>query len=101
MNLTNPKRPKSLPKFLTPDEVEQILNNTKIESKDPFLTYHSATQKKRETSFYINEEKIVLKPFILPHLSKLNSKDIDKVGGKEKLRNDQGFYVYRNRRLII
>lgn len=32
MNLANPKRPKSLPKFLTPDEVEQILNNTKIET---------------------------------------------------------------------
>lgn len=32
INLTNPKRPKSLPKFLTPDEVEQILNNTKIET---------------------------------------------------------------------
>ena len=32
MNLTVPKRPKSLPKFLTPDEVEQILNNTKIET---------------------------------------------------------------------
>lgn len=32
MNLTNPKRPKSLPKFLTPNEVEQILNNTKIET---------------------------------------------------------------------
>ena len=32
MNLNNPKRPKSLPKFLTPDEVEQILNNIKIET---------------------------------------------------------------------
>ncbi|MDR1327146.1 MAG: site-specific integrase, partial [Heliobacteriaceae bacterium] len=32
MSLTSPKRPKSLPKFLTPDEVEQILNNTKIET---------------------------------------------------------------------
>lgn len=32
MNLNNPKRPKSLPKFLTLDEVEQILNNTKIET---------------------------------------------------------------------
>ena len=32
MNLNNPKRPKSLPKFLTPDEVEKILNNTKIET---------------------------------------------------------------------
>ena len=32
MNLNNPKRPKSLPKFLTPDEVEQILYNTKNET---------------------------------------------------------------------
>ena len=32
MSITSPKRPKSLPKFLTPDEVEQILNNTKIET---------------------------------------------------------------------
>ena len=32
LNITNPKRPKSLPKFLTPDEVEQILNGIKIET---------------------------------------------------------------------
>lgn len=32
MNLNAPKRPKQLPKFLTPYEVEQILNNTKIET---------------------------------------------------------------------
>ncbi len=32
INLNTPKRPKSLPKFLTPDEVEQILNNIKIET---------------------------------------------------------------------
>ena len=31
-NLNNPKKPKSLPKFLTTEEVEQILNNTKIET---------------------------------------------------------------------
>ncbi len=36
MNLNNPKRPKSLPKFLTPDEVEKILNNTKIETPAGF-----------------------------------------------------------------
>jgi tyrosine recombinase XerD len=31
-NLNNPKRPKSLPKFLTPDEIENILNNIKIDT---------------------------------------------------------------------
>ena len=77
------------------------VNNLKIEAKDPFLTYHRATQRKRESSFYINDEKISLKPFILPHMSKLSQSDLDKVGGKDRMRNDQGFYVYRNKRLII
>ncbi len=77
------------------------INGVRIESRDPFLSYHSATQRKRESSFYIHNEKITLKPFILPHLSKLEQRDLDKVGGKDGLRSDQGFYVYRNKRLII
>lgn len=36
MNLTSPKRPKSLPKFLTPDEIEKILNNVKIDTPSGF-----------------------------------------------------------------
>ena len=36
MNLISPKRPKSLPKFLTPDEVEKILNNVKIDTPAGF-----------------------------------------------------------------
>ena len=72
-----------------------------LEARDPFLSYHRATQRKRESSFRINNEKITLKPFILPHLSKLSQDDLDKVGGKDRLRSEQGFYVYRNKRLII
>ena len=37
----------------------------------------------------------------MPHLSKLSQDDLDKVGGKDRLRSEQGFYVYRNKRLII
>ncbi len=36
ISLSAPKRPKSLPKFLTPDEVEQILNNVKIDTPAGF-----------------------------------------------------------------
>ncbi len=88
-------------RFIEEDGLVIRVNGLIIEAKDPFLKYHRATQKKREDSFWINDEKILLKPFILPHLSKLSQEDLDKVGGKEKLRNEQGFYVYRNRRLII
>ena len=77
------------------------INGTAIEPKDPFLSYHTATQKRKEKPIYIEGEKIVLKPFILPHISKLTKQDLEKVGGKENLRTEQGFYVYRNKRLII
>lgn len=76
-------------------------NNLPIEAKDPFLSYHKATQKKKEIPIYIEGKEIILKPFILPHLSKLSQEDLKKVGGKENLKTEQGFYVYRNKRLII
>ena len=77
------------------------INELQVKARDPFLSYHPATQRKKETPIYINGEKILLKPFILPHISKLSQEDLDKVGGKENLRTDQGFYVYRNKRLIV
>jgi tyrosine recombinase XerC len=36
LSLSAPKRPKPLPKFLTPDEVEQILNNVRIDTPAGF-----------------------------------------------------------------
>ena len=36
LSLSAPKRPKPLPKFLTPEEVDQILNNVKIETPAGF-----------------------------------------------------------------
>ncbi len=36
ISLSAPKRPKSLPKFLTPEEIEQILNNIKIDTPSGF-----------------------------------------------------------------
>ena len=77
------------------------LNGRELDSKDPFLSEHPATQRKKEENIYIKGNKIVLKPYILPHLSKLSQSDLDKLGGKERLKNEQGFYVYRNQRLII
>lgn len=77
------------------------INNLPVKAKDPFLSYHKATQKKQDMAIYINNKQITLKPYILPHLSKLSQEDIEKIGGKENLKSEQGFYVYRNKRLII
>ena len=83
------------------DGVKIYVNNVKIEPRDPFLKDHKKTQLKRTQTFKINKSEIIVKPYILPHLNYLTNKDIKKVGGKDGFKNEQGFYVYRNKRLII
>lgn len=85
------------------DEVGLVIevNNRLIEPRDPFVLNNLATQKLKEIPIYIAGQKIVLKPFVLPHLSKISEKEKIKAGGYENLKKEQGFYVYRNKRLII
>lgn len=82
-------------------KLTMYINNQIIEPKDPFLTENKATQVKRTQNVDIKGTTITVKPYILPHLTKLTKEDLRKVGSKEKLRTEQGFYVYRNQRLII
>lgn len=83
------------------DGLNIYVNGNAIEGRDPFLINHKATQRKRPSRILIGGKAIKLQPYILPHISKLSNADLEKVGGKERIRNDQGFYVYRNKRLII
>lgn len=81
--------------------VEIYVNNDKIKAKDPFLTNNNSTISLREQSFEIEGRKILVKPYILPYINKLKQEDFEKIGGKEDLKTNQGFYIYRNKRLII
>ncbi|MEG1008936.1 MAG: ATP-binding protein [Clostridia bacterium] len=83
------------------DKVNIFVNNSLIKPIDPFLINHKSTQILREQSFEIDGSEIVLQPYILPYINKLSLEDIKKVGGKNDLKTNQGFYVYRNKRLII
>ena len=81
--------------------LEIYVNNYKIEALDPFLTKHKGTSIKRTQKIMIRDSSITVKPYILPHINRLNDEDLKKVGGKEDLKKNQGFYIYRNKRLII
>lgn len=76
------------------------INALPIEPADPFLTKRN-TQVMADEVLYIEGAKVVVRPFILPHISALTSDEINALGGKEGLRKSQGFYVYRNKRLLI
>ena len=48
-----------------------------------------------------DDSEIVFQDFILPHFSKLSAQEKTILGGDEGMVRNQGFYVYRNKRLII
>ena len=76
------------------------MNDLSIAPQDPFLIRKS-TQLMDEETIVVRGEKVKVKPYILPHTSKLTKKELAALGGKEGLRKQQGFYVYRNKRLLI
>lgn len=83
------------------NRVSIYFNNNKLKPVDPFLTNNPATQPLSEQTIIINSEPIRVKPFVLPYMSKLTSEDKKMLGDISDLRKTQGFYVYRNKRLII
>jgi len=88
-------------RIISEDSVKIIINGRPIEPKDPFLEDHKSTQRLREQSINIDGETITLQPYILPHRNKLTRDDLRKVGGSDDLRTNQGFYIYRCKRLIL
>jgi hypothetical protein len=88
-------------RIISEERVSIAINGRSIEPKDPFLENHKSTQRLREQSISIDGKTIYLQPYILPHRNKLSRDDLRKVGGADDLRTNQGFYIYRCKRLII
>lgn len=76
------------------------MNATPITPADPFLA-RCNTQAMADEDIYIEGSRVVVRPYILPHISMLSADELTALGGKEGLRKNQGFYVYRNRRLLV
>ena len=83
-----------------------FINELDVKPQDPFLEQHPKTTIKKEIELDIKdsngiERMIKIRPFILPFATELKEKDKQLIGGIENLRAKQGFYIYRNKRLII
>lgn len=77
------------------------INEDLIIGCDPFLENHPKTDSQKPSIIKYHDSEIKIQPYILPHINDLTNEDIQKLGGENSLRNGQGFYVYRNNRLII
>ena len=77
------------------------LNGAPLTAFDPFHEDHGATQRIKLEPLRVGGELVRVQPFILPHYSKLGENEYEKLGGEDGFLRNQGFYVYRNDRLII
>ena len=81
-------------------KLQITINGDMISPIDPFLIKKSSRPMDDEV-FMINGSRITVRPYVLPHFSTLNAKEAKELGGKDGLRKLQGFYVYRNKRLLV
>ena len=76
------------------------INNSQLIPIDPFL--HGRSTKPMESEqIKIRNNNVIVTTYVLPHTSRLSKTELDTLGGKEGLRKSQGFYVYRNKRLVV
>lgn len=78
-----------------------FINEHKIKSFDPFNVKNPATQELEKDEITLDGSKISITPYILPHHSKTKEGEYEHHAGEGGYLVNQGFYVYRNRRLIV
>ena len=77
------------------------LNGRELEPFDPFHSHHPATQHHPDEAFLLDGREIRIRPVTLPHHDKVSQEDWKRYAGQEGYLKNQGFYLYRNRRLIV
>lgn len=91
-------------RYLSGDGVKKLkihMNGLSLTAFDPFyVSKSSVVMDDEKIEIPGREGKVIIRPYLLPHPSNLSKEELEKYGGKDGLRNLQGFYIYRNKRLI-
>jgi hypothetical protein len=77
------------------------LNSNRIASWDPFLEGHAGTQALGEERIRYKGHEVIVRPFVLPHHSKLTETEFRSAAGERGWNAQQGYYVHRRGRLIV
>ncbi|BCL62783.1 ATPase [Desulfomarina profundi] len=92
-------------RFLSPrrgkKSIKILLNNDALAAFNPFNPTHPATQELPVQSIHVDGQSVTVQPYVLPHYNKISCSEYEKYAGTGGYLQNQGFYVYRNRRLII
>lgn len=80
-----------------------VINGHEVEPWDPFLSTHTATQPTAIERIPLqgHEQLITVRGYVLPHKDKLGDDNHRRASGPGGWNAQQGFYLYRNERLIV
>lgn len=76
------------------------INGNSIMAWDPFILDHPRLIEGEQQIIKVNHHKIVVTPYVLPHSSYFNAVEYNDAGGIKGWRDQQGFYIYRENRLL-
>jgi hypothetical protein len=92
-------------RFLSPDDGSRStsidFNGTPLNAFTPFGLAVPARMELPVEDIRIDGHSIHVQAYVLPHCTKSSRPDYEKFAGVEGYRENQGFYIYRNRRLIL
>jgi len=77
------------------------MNHDELTAFNPFNPKNLATQELEHQEFSLDGETIHVQPYILPHHNKTSQEEYQNYASEAGYLHNQGFYIYRNRRLII
>ncbi|KQS34231.1 ATP-binding protein [Dyadobacter sp. Leaf189] len=84
-----------------PNSLKIWINGRMITSWDPFMKSERATQELPVEKLLCDGKNLVITPYVLPHQSKVSTESHKIGSGPRGWNAQQGFYVYRNERLLV
>jgi len=86
-------------RFLEQGKITIWFQDRKIIAWDPFLRGENGNQ--AGPLEYFSNGNVVVKGYVLPHKSKISKTIFNKAAGPKGWNAQQGFYIYRNERLLV
>lgn len=77
------------------------INGRAVKPWDPFLISHPATWSSLEARLGPPGRRVFAQAHVLPHQDRLEARTFESAGGRDGWTSQQGFYVYRNERLLV
>ena len=82
-------------------KISMLLNDRALEPLDPFHANHPATICRPVEPIKVGDHEVTIQAFTLPHHQKVTPQQWEHYALQGGYLKNQGFYVYRERRLII